>query len=162
MNHSNRLNQSILNNRPSHRQTGLTMVESMIALLIIAGALTMLVLTTQMSWRTESTLRDQTFAHWVAMNQVTVLQLQAIAPSLGTQKSTSEMLNVDWEVVTVTNETENDLIRRLEVQVFQRNIDPEDPLSIVTLFLPTIDPANIPAANLLGGNTEDTAEGSSP
>lgn len=138
----------------SARQAGLTMIETVMALLVISIAIGSLIITAQTAWKTTGYNRDQTFGHWVAMNRVAELQLAGLAPSVGEKSSSETMVNADWEVVTITTDTADQLIRRIQIEVFNRQADPDDPVAVSTLFLPTVDPSNISA---LTGGLNDNA-----
>lgn len=113
------------------------------ALIITGIAIGALTITARAHWDTSIYMREQTFAHWVAMNQAAELQLQKVAPELGSQKNQTDMLNTSWSIDTITTTTPNEYVRRIDIEVFQPNDPSGEPLAIVSLFLPTLDPSNL-------------------
>ncbi len=63
-------------------------------------------------------LRDKTFAHWVAMNQVSELRLEEQWPATGIRRGDSEMGGREWHWQAEISKTSNKAIRRVEVSVF--------------------------------------------
>lgn len=64
------------------KQTAFTLIEVLIALLIIAIALTALIKVTSQNVATTSKLKDKAISHWVAMQGVTALQLNLVRAPL--------------------------------------------------------------------------------
>ncbi|MDH5711267.1 MAG: type II secretion system protein GspI, partial [Gammaproteobacteria bacterium] len=57
-------------------------------------------------------------AHWVAMNEMTQLQLEGEFPSEGTTKGSSQMVNTEWYWLRTVKKTEDEKARQVEFQVF--------------------------------------------
>ncbi len=103
-----------------------------LAILTIALASTIKVVANQ-SINAEH-LRDKTLAHWVAMNQITELQLTQEWPSAGKKQGTEEMGLHEWRWERIVSDTPDDRVRRIQVQVF-RDRDDESPITQLTSFL---------------------------
>lgn len=86
---------------PRRRQTdaGFTLVEVLVALLILAVAMTALHLRIGRYLDDAAYLRDKTVAGWVALNQLELLRLSArrgLAPPSVAQSGSVEMANATW------------------------------------------------------------------
>lgn len=62
-------------------------------------------------------LRDQTFAHYVALNKIAELQLLSEWPALGSEHGTDHLAGQDWQWTTIVSITPDEAMRRLEVEV---------------------------------------------
>ena len=95
-----------------------TLIEVLIALMIIAIALTAAVRTTHESIRATEHVRDVTIAHWVAMNVISEIQIGQLKPSNATDslQGKSEMLNQTWSWSAFISENAFHL-KRIVVQV---------------------------------------------
>ena len=63
-------------------------------------------------------LKQKTLAHWVAMNEMTQLQLNKEWPSVGEKKGSSKMANAEWFWLRTTKKTEDDDARQVQFQIF--------------------------------------------
>lgn len=96
---------------------GFTLLEVMVALAVVAIALSALVKGGSQSAATAAHLRDKSLAHWVAMNRVAELQLQKQWPAPGESRGDEEMAGRRWHTLARVSTTEDPDIRRLEVEV---------------------------------------------
>lgn len=79
-------------------------------------------------------LRDQTFAHYVALNKIAELQLSTERPVLGREEGADHLAGRDWQWTTIVSATPDEAMRRLEVEV--RYPGPSDaPLLSRTAYL---------------------------
>ena len=114
---------------------GFTLIEVMIALLVLGLALSALIRTVGSTSGNTAWLQDKTFAHWVAMNQLTELQIERAWPRAGTIKGTEEMSEREWDwEATISNTPDPDL-RRVDIRVWQSNSSAEEHLTLLTGFL---------------------------
>ncbi len=120
---------------PGQTLGGFTLVEVLVALSVIAIALAAVLKGASEGASNASYLRDKTFAHWVAMNVITELQIRAEWPSPGRKEGESEMGNRDWHWRQVISDTPDQDIRRLEVEVRYVEED-EEPLITRVAFIP--------------------------
>ncbi len=99
---------------------GFTLIEVMVALAIIAIALASLIKASGSHTRSASYLKSKTLAHYVAMNEITQLQISKAWPDIGEQKKSTEMVGVEWFWTRNVEKvgTDNDYIRALKFTVY--------------------------------------------
>jgi len=114
-------------------QRGLTLIEVMVAVAILAFALTALVNMTGQSVNTLSYLEKKTYAQWVAVNKVNELESSMKWPAVGRRQGQESMGGVPWFWQVNTSSTESADLRRLDVTVKQ-NKDDDDALYSLTAF----------------------------
>ncbi|MGV6858514.1 MAG: type II secretion system minor pseudopilin GspI [bacterium] len=123
--------------KPSRRfkQGGFTLIEVVIALLIIALALAAIIRTTTTSTLNTAHLREKTFAHWVALNTLAELRLAKAFPEVGVKTDDAEMAGEKWAVSITVSNTPEKTIRRVDVRV-RHEKDPKDTsVDLVTAFV---------------------------
>ena len=113
---------------------GFTLLEVLVATTVIAVALAAIIKTTGSGTANAAYLRDKTFAHWVAMNQMTELQLEQTYPSLGKKSGEEEMANRTWYWSREVKTTPDEDIRRVEISVRLESDKDADPVTLVTGF----------------------------
>ncbi|MET0044159.1 MAG: type II secretion system minor pseudopilin GspI [Candidatus Thiodiazotropha sp. 6PLUC3] len=122
--------------RPSagYRHKGFTLLEFLIALAILAIALSSIIAVASNQSLNVAYLRDKTLAHWVAMNQITELQIANQWPATGTKKGDEEMGLKKWYWQREITKTPDDRVRQIEIRVF-RNKDDENSVTRLVSFL---------------------------
>lgn len=118
------------------RQAGFTLLEVLVALMILAITMAALIKGVSESAASTAYLRDKTFAHWVGMNKIAELQSAAAWPATGTQRGREEMVNRDWYWQTVISDTFDEDMRRLEVYVGDEGVDKDSAIAHLIAFLP--------------------------
>lgn len=101
----------------AHRIRGFTLLEVLIALVFLALAMSAIIATVGVSIRDAAELQDKTFAHWVAMNELTSLRLAAALPAIGTQKGNAEMAGQKWNWQAVVSTTQDPDLLRVDIDV---------------------------------------------
>ncbi len=128
-------NSRFTHSTPPHVWQGFTLLEVMVALVVVAIALAALVKGGGQSATTAAWLRDKTFAHWVAMNRVTELRLQKQWPDAGESNSDEEMGRHHWYSLAKVITTDDPDVRRLEVEVRASDSKEAPVVARVTAFL---------------------------
>lgn len=86
----------------SHK--GFTLIEILVSLAVIAISLGAIISTSGTQARQATYLKQKTIAHWVAVNEITKLQVTNIFPDLGDEKGSTEMANYEWFWIRTTKE----------------------------------------------------------
>jgi len=94
-----------------------TLVEVLIALVVLAVGIMALVSGASDFARNASDLRQRSLARWVAENRLTELTLQATWPDTGKDSGKERMGGVEWEWEVDVQKTPNGDIRRALVSV---------------------------------------------
>jgi len=123
----------------NQRQHGFTLLEVLIALGVLAIALGAITQTIGNATSNVAYLRDKTFAHWVAMNQVAELQARQEFPSIGIEKGSEVMANHEWYWQRDVNKTPgreevSNNSRQIVIEVRREKSD-EKPLVSVMTFI---------------------------
>ena len=120
------------------RAAGFTLIEVMVALAIFALVSVTLVKSTGQSLRQTALIEQKATAWWLAENAMTRLRIQprtdANYPNPGTQRELVTLASVDWEVETRIEATENDFVRRIEINIYHRG-ETDDPAASLVGFL---------------------------
>jgi general secretion pathway protein I len=116
------------------RCKGFTLLEILIALAILAIALSSIIAAASNQSANVAYLRDKTLAHWVAMNQITELQLANKWPDTGTKKGDEEMGLLKWHWEREVSKTPDDRVRQVEIRVY-RNKEDENSVTRLVSFL---------------------------
>lgn len=97
---------------------GFTLLEVLVALVIVALGLMAAFGQVNQSLTAASRLREKTFAHWIAVDQITRLRLLNVLPALGNSSDEIEMARALWTYKTVVTKADDaDALRVVEVSV---------------------------------------------
>ena len=95
----------------------------MIALLVITlGMGAVMSTTTESGWKS-SHLRDSTIASWVAYNEIALYRASRTWNSVTKRSGVTEMANTQWEWSMEISNTDDDKLRRLDVEVTHKDDD---------------------------------------
>jgi len=96
---------------------GFTLLEVLVALAVVAIALTAAVTAAGQDARNVALLRDRTLAHWVAMDRIAEAQLSDDWPAVGKREGDTVMAEQEWHWTLAVSATDDDDVRRLDVEV---------------------------------------------
>ena len=99
------------------RQRGFTLLEVMVALVIVALGLMAAFGQVNQSLTVASRLRDKTLANWVAVNQMTQLRLLGEFPAIGTRSDEVEMARTTWRYTIKVVKTPLAALRRVDISI---------------------------------------------
>ncbi len=94
---------------------GFTLLEVLVALAVLAIALSAIIKVTAENAENASYLRDKTLAHWVAMNILTEIQIKKKLPN--NKKGMSKMAERKWHWLLKVSKTVDKELQRLEIKV---------------------------------------------
>ncbi|MBZ4193728.1 MAG: type II secretion system minor pseudopilin GspI [Candidatus Contendobacter sp.] len=136
------------------RHAGFTLLEVLVALAVLAIAMSAIIHAATQSIQGVAILREQTFASWVALNQVNQLLLEAKPwPTEGSRTGKAELAGRSWRWEARFAKTEDPDLRRVEMTVRGAENAPELSKLLAFRAVPPVkppttkplDPANPPA-----------------
>ena len=109
----------------NHRKSGFTLIEVLLALSIVAIALTALLKAISQNIETSRRLKEKTVSHWIAMQAVAMVQLDLlqINQSQETTQDTT-MLNEHWFWRVKAGSTQQKKIQKIIVSVSTEKTGP--------------------------------------
>ncbi len=121
------------------RSRGFTLLEVLVALLLLSLALVALVRTTSLEARALAQLNDATLAQWVASNAIAELRLREPRPAVGRREGRVELGGRRWQWRMDIAGTSEPGLMRLDVDVFvdpaeERRVDRAEPVARLTGF----------------------------
>jgi general secretion pathway protein I len=115
------------------RSRGFTLLEILVALAVIAIALTAAIRAVGQSIDTAAALRERTLAQWVAEDRLARYILDRSFPAIDTTSGTSEMGGTTWRWTDQVSGTPVPKLRRIDVSVSPP--DKPDPIVHLTGFV---------------------------
>lgn len=112
---------------------GFTLLEVMVALTIVS--LSLIFVATSMSQMVfeAQTMRNRTYASWIAQNQIAKLRLAPATPDVGASNGEVQFASIDWSWRAVVSETGVEDLFRIDVSVSFAGSD--DNIRTVTGFV---------------------------
>jgi general secretion pathway protein I len=121
-----------------HTGRGFTLVEVMVALLIVAIGLSALMITVSSTARTSGFLRDKTVAQWIALNRLTEVRLNLNKFAANTDTGELNFANRTWHYDTRYFDTSVATMKRVVVRVYAGDAKTKgNPVAESTGFLGT-------------------------
>jgi general secretion pathway protein I len=100
------------------RACGFTLIEVMVALLVITLGMGAVIVTTGESAWKSSHLRESTIASWVAYNEIAMYRAKRTWSEATSRSGEAEMANAQWEWKMQITGTDDPSLRRVDVEVF--------------------------------------------
>lgn len=120
---------------PRQVASGFTLVEVLVAVAVLAIALSAVIGAMAQQANNAGYLRDKTLALWVAHNRLAELQLDEELPGTGRSDGEVEMSGVEWTWRAQVTETEDPYLNRVDLEV-QMAAREDAVLATLTGFLP--------------------------
>ena len=112
-----------------HRQTGITLLELMVALAVFSTTAIAILDTIGATSRVVEDLEQKTLGHWVAGNKLSEVTLRSQWPNIGTTRDEVDMADRHWFVVTKIEATARPDMRRITVEI---RLDKDDDSPIIS------------------------------
>ena len=116
-----------------NRFRAFTLVEVMVALAIIALSLTAVSAKMGRMIDTSNSMRERTYASWIAQNKITELRLANVLPEVSATSGEVEYANTTWRWRAVISESGIENLFRVDVAVSYE--DGDDVIRTVTGFI---------------------------
>ncbi len=101
----------------AHWQRGFTLLEVMVALVIVALGLMAAFGQVNQTLTVASRLREKTLANWVAVNEMTRLRVLGEFPAISTRSDEVEMARTKWRYTIKVVKTPVDALRRVDISI---------------------------------------------
>ena len=105
------------------RKTGFTLIEVMVALVIVSLALAGIAASMGQMIDTANTMRDRTFASWIAQNRITEMRLAGALPEVGESSDDVDYANMTWTWTATVSETGVENLMKVDVGVSYAGVD---------------------------------------
>jgi general secretion pathway protein I len=115
------------------RNTGFTLIEVMVALVIVSLALAGVAASMGQMIDTANTMRDRTFASWIAQNKIAEMRLAGVIPEVGESSGEVDYANTTWAWTANVSETGVENLLKVDVSVSYAGVD--DRIRQVTGFI---------------------------
>ncbi len=97
--------------------SGFTLLEVLVALVIVSLSLTAVFASMSQMIDAANTLRNRTYASWIAQNRIAELRLATTPTDVGASNGEVEYANTDWAWRAVVSETDIEALYRIDVSV---------------------------------------------
>ena len=154
------------NNPTPNFLRGFSLIEVLAALVVVSLGMLGVIEAVSQTANNTAYLRDKTLAHWVAMNRLTEIRLEAQTPRIAKSSDDLEMAGRRWRWTAEVTQTPLESMRRIDVRVRLADGDDESSLASVTGFYGTAIAApgttvvmwQGDVGGLPGGNNEEIPE----
>jgi len=99
------------------KSRGFTLIEVLVALVIVALSLTALAASMSQMIDAATTMRDRTYASWIAQNKITEIRLANVVPEVATTSGEIDYGHATWEWRAVVSETGIENFMRIDVSI---------------------------------------------
>jgi len=108
----------------ARKRGGFTLIEVLVALAIVSFALAAMAGTMVQMLNAANTMRDRTYASWIANNKITEMRLSNVLPEVSTSSGEVTYAGVDWNWRAVVSETGVENLYRIDVSISFPGQDP--------------------------------------
>ncbi len=128
-------------------EPGFTLIEVLVALFVIGMGLVAVIAVAARSGEVDSQLQQQTFASWVASNQIERMRLSPKWPAIGESNGKVTLAGEDWQWKATVVKTQDPDLRRVTISVATSE-KPDDSVTKLIGFLgrPLGKPIGLPGA----------------
>ena len=102
----------------SEQSRGFTLLEVMVALTVASLSLFAVMASISQMVDTSTTIRDRTYASWIAQNKLAELRLQNESPEVGESSGEVDFSNLEWRWEATISETAVESLHRIDVDIF--------------------------------------------
>ena len=102
---------------------GFTLLEVTVALAIVALSLTAIAASMNQMIDAANTMRERTYANWIAQNKIAELRLENVKPEVSATSGEIEFGNAQWDWRTEVSETGVEGFYRVDVSVSHAGSD---------------------------------------
>ena len=106
-----------------HILQGFTLLEVMIALFFIAITMGAVIESGASAAMRSSFLKERTIASWVAQNQLALYRAKRTWTNISNKSGVVEMADVEWRWKMKISKTDEPLLRRIDIDVYQGDSD---------------------------------------
>lgn len=121
------------------RQRGFTLIETLIALAVVATALGAILHAIGTSTGQTAYLQEKLFATWIGENHIAELRLTKSWPPLRVRNGQAEMAGETWGWQETVSQTQLPDMRRVEIAVYPRGANADQRIATVIGFV--VNPA---------------------
>jgi len=120
-------------NKAIDLQKGFTLLETLVAMAVLAISMVAVIQTAGSSVTAQNHLQEKIYAEWVALNQLTRMQVAAEVPKVGKYEGTEKMAGRQWRWFAQVQATSNPFLLKADVQ--SGPVDQQQYLMSVTGYL---------------------------
>jgi len=120
-------------NKAIDLQKGFTLLETLVAMAVLAISMVAVIQTAGSSVTAQNHLQEKIYAEWVALNQLTRMQVAAEVPRVGKYEGTEKMAGRQWRWFAQVQATSNPFLLKTDVQ--SGPVDQQQYLMSVTGYL---------------------------
>lgn len=102
---------------PRPHENGFTLVEVMVALTIVALSMTAIAASMNQMIDAANTMRERTYASWIAQNKIAELRLANVLPEVSSTSGEVDYAGSQWSWRAVVSETGIESFYRVDVSV---------------------------------------------
>ncbi len=119
------------------QQKGFTLIEVLAALIIVGLGMLAVIQAVSQTINNANYLREKTIAHWVAMNKLTEVRLNPVAPPGGDSNGDIDMAGTTWHWRMTINATDAKTMQRIDIRVAPKSAGPDASIASVSGFYGT-------------------------